>query len=166
MPSTHTAVTISKSMLRLSYTLLYGALCLNIFAAAESKKGRFDPVLAFQILLTIPIALIVILLMHHLLRGLAFFSPALTAMIDHFEKIQPWGWQSVFYYGLCGVLGYIQWFYLFPKIGEKLSDVFRRKSSASKAAPNSIIAPLGAIVRFALLAYMLYWSWWAFAAVL
>lgn len=160
---------ISKTLLRLSYVLLYCILCISIFATAESKNGRFDPVLVFQIFLTIPLALIVILLIDHLLRGLAFFFPPLTTMIDLFEKIQPWGWQSVFYYGLCGVLGYIQWFYLFPKIGEKISDFFRRRTSENKISSyskNGIIAPLGALARFAGAAYMLYCSWWFFTTTL
>ena len=159
-------VNISKTMLRLSYILLYGTLCLNIFATAETKIDRFDPMLVFQNLLTLPLANIAVFLIYKFFFGFGLIFPSLGLMIHSLGTLRPWGWQTAFYYLLSFVMSYVQWFYLFPKIGEKLSAIFRRKSSASKASPNSIIAPLGALARFALSAYMLYWSWWAFTAVL
>lgn len=162
-------VNISKTMLRISYILLYSILCISIFATAESKIGRFDPVLVFQIFLTLPFANFLVFLIYELLSGFGAIFPSFGVIISGIENLRPWGWHTAFYYLFSGVAGYLQWFYLFPKIGEKLSARARRKADLNKTfrrSDDGLGAPLGALARFAGSAQMLYMSWWIFAALL
>lgn len=160
-------VNISKTMLRISYILLYSTLCISIFATAESKIGRFDPVLVFQIFLTLPFANFLALLIYELLSGFGAIFPSFGVIVSGVD-LWPWG-HTAFYYLFSGVAGYLQWFYLFPKIGEKLSARARRTADLNKTfrrSDDGLGAPLGAIARFAGSAQMLYMSWWIFAALL
>lgn len=156
-------LSFSKIMLRMSYLLLYCLISLSVLVVGESKQGRFDIMPFFQFLISFPVGFggKVLALFSFQTFKLMLESMGLAAPFAGFQILSELkDEQGVFLFLLVGMLGYAQWFYLFPALSAKL---FRPPTSCR----NGKLKPLlGALVRFSLSSVMLSMSWGTLAFLL